>query len=96
MLGHALYMANHLGCVSDELENLRRYMKELQLETLLIKRLILKDIVKWIHWAMKQLMGMRVSPRNNKSHRIEVIAKPLPLGPWNFGWDEKVIKMAAE
>ena len=29
MLGHALYMANRLGCVSDELENLRRYIERI-------------------------------------------------------------------
>ena len=29
MLGHALYMANRLGCVSDELENLKRYIERI-------------------------------------------------------------------
>ena len=27
MLGHSLYMANKLGCVSDDIANIHRYIK---------------------------------------------------------------------
>ena len=44
--------------------------------------------------TMKQLMGMSGLSRSEIINAIESksLPKPLPLGPWNFGWDEKVIK----
>ena len=44
--------------------------------------------------TMKQLMGMSGLSRSEIVNAIESnsLPKPLPLGPWNFGWDEKEIK----
>jgi predicted DNA-binding transcriptional regulator AlpA len=44
--------------------------------------------------TMKQLMGMSGLSHSEIINAIESrsLPKPLPLGPWNFGWDEKVIK----
>ena len=44
--------------------------------------------------TMKQLMGMSglSRPEIIKAIESKSLPKPMPLGPWNFGWDEKVIK----
>ena len=79
--------------VSDELENLRRYIERIAAYTLLIKRLI-PDIRSGSLVTMKQLMGMSGlgCPEIIKAIESKPLPKPLPLGPWNFGWDEKVQK----
>ena len=44
--------------------------------------------------TMGQLMGMSGLSRSEIINAIESksLPKPLPLGPWSFGWDEEVIK----
>lgn len=43
---------------------------------------------------IKQLMAMSGLSRSEILTAIESgsLPNPLPLGPWNFGWEEEVVK----